>query len=167
MKIIFIRGLPGTGKTTIAKQLARKFNARYLNIDEFKIKAKTGDFKKDCLYAYKMTLDSLSLLRKDKNINYIIMEEIFYNKKFVNDLIKFTKDNHFLSYWFQVKRSLRDLLKVESLRKRKIKNIKNDFHYLQKGIDSIKIKDEKVIKNLVISSTVKKIISFVNNFKLS
>tara|TARA_B100001142_G_scaffold328185_1_gene387665 strand:+ start:574 stop:999 length:426 start_codon:yes stop_codon:yes gene_type:complete len=44
MKIILIMGLPGSGKTTLANELAPLFNAKRLNADEVRKKANDWDF---------------------------------------------------------------------------------------------------------------------------
>ena len=48
MKIIFIRGLPGTGKTAVAEILKTKLpNSELISVDNFKLKSmsKGKDFK--------------------------------------------------------------------------------------------------------------------------
>tara|TARA_A100001015_G_scaffold38919_1_gene42719 strand:- start:40 stop:456 length:417 start_codon:yes stop_codon:yes gene_type:complete len=47
MKIILIMGLPGSGKTTLANELAPKLNAKRLNADEVRKKANDWDFSED------------------------------------------------------------------------------------------------------------------------
>jgi adenylylsulfate kinase len=44
MKIILIMGLPGSGKTTLAEELAPMINAKRLNADEVRKKANDWDF---------------------------------------------------------------------------------------------------------------------------
>ena len=44
MKIILIMGLPGSGKTTLAGELAPLLNAKRLNADEVRKEAKDWDF---------------------------------------------------------------------------------------------------------------------------
>ena len=44
MKIILIMGLPGSGKTTLAEQLAPMLNAKRLNADEVRKEANDWDF---------------------------------------------------------------------------------------------------------------------------
>ena len=44
MKRILIMGLPGAGKTTLAKQLAEQLNATWFNADEIRAKYKDWDF---------------------------------------------------------------------------------------------------------------------------
>jgi len=47
MKIILIMGLPGSGKTTLAKELAPMLNAKRLNADEVRKKANDWDFSEE------------------------------------------------------------------------------------------------------------------------
>ena len=46
MKIILIMGLPGSGKTTLANELAPLLNAKRLNADEVRKEANDWDFPK-------------------------------------------------------------------------------------------------------------------------
>ncbi|KRO60170.1 MAG: adenylylsulfate kinase [Pelagibacteraceae bacterium BACL5 MAG-120705-bin12] len=47
MKIILIMGLPGSGKTTLANELAPLLNAKRLNADEVRKEANDWDFSED------------------------------------------------------------------------------------------------------------------------
>ena len=47
MKIILIMGLPGSGKTTLAEELAPMLNAKRLNADEVRREADDWDFSKE------------------------------------------------------------------------------------------------------------------------
>ena len=47
MKIILIMGLPGSGKTTLANELAPLLNAKRLNADEVRKKANDWDFSEE------------------------------------------------------------------------------------------------------------------------
>jgi adenylylsulfate kinase len=47
MKIILIMGLPGSGKTTLANELAPTLNAKRLNADEVRKKANDWDFSEE------------------------------------------------------------------------------------------------------------------------
>src|SRR6056300_1419785 len=47
MKIILIMGLPGSGKTTLAEELAPMLNAKRLNADEVRKEANDWDFSED------------------------------------------------------------------------------------------------------------------------
>ena len=44
MKVILIMGLPGSGKTTLAKELVPLLNAKWLNADEVRTKYNDWDF---------------------------------------------------------------------------------------------------------------------------
>ena len=46
MKIILIMGLPGSGKTTLASELAPLTNAKRINADEVRKEANDWDFSK-------------------------------------------------------------------------------------------------------------------------
>jgi adenylylsulfate kinase len=47
MKIILIMGLPGSGKTTLANELASMINVRRLNADEVRKEANDWDFSEE------------------------------------------------------------------------------------------------------------------------
>ena len=47
MKIILIMGLPGSGKTTLASELAPLINAKRINADEVRKAANDWDFSKE------------------------------------------------------------------------------------------------------------------------
>ncbi len=47
MKIILIMGLPGSGKTTLANELAPMLNAKRLNADEVRREANDWDFSEE------------------------------------------------------------------------------------------------------------------------
>ncbi|MDC0326858.1 adenylyl-sulfate kinase [Candidatus Pelagibacter sp.] len=47
MKIILIMGLPGSGKTTLAEELAPLLNAKRLNADEVRTEANDWDFSEE------------------------------------------------------------------------------------------------------------------------
>jgi tRNA uridine 5-carbamoylmethylation protein Kti12 len=158
MKVIFIKGLPGVGKSTITKRLTRTLAAQHINVDKFKREAKTGNFRKDRLYAYKKTLRELNKFKKAKK-DYVVIDEIFYNKKFVGDLLKFIKKNKANAYWFRITRPTKELLKIEKERKekhkkRKIRNKLKDFLYLQKNMNLCKVRGEVIIKNKKTSETI-------------
>ena len=44
---ILVMGLPGSGKTTLARQLAKKLNAAYLNADEVRAQFNDWEFTED------------------------------------------------------------------------------------------------------------------------
>lgn len=84
--VCLITGLPGSGKTTLAKQLASKYNATIVSIDNFSGIKKTGDELKEIdpvLYSYLSTRKSLweNLVNKKlkgNNLTYEVEKYIQY-----------------------------------------------------------------------------------------
>lgn len=162
MKLIILRGLPGTGKTIIAKILKKIFfNSEIISIDKLKIQALKSkySFLKANKIGFEKSMQELSKLSKTKEV--IILEEIICNKKFYHELNNFIKDMECELYWFRITRKLNHLLAVESKRKRKIKNTKKDFLNLKKEIEMIEIKSEHKIKNDDLGKTIKEILDIL------
>ena len=68
MKIILIMGLPGSGKTTLANELAPLLNAKRLNADEVRKKANDWDFSEEGRKRQAIRMADFALkLRKDNN----------------------------------------------------------------------------------------------------
>jgi len=166
MKVIFIRGLPGTGKTIVTELLKEKLpNSEVINVDDFKINPiQNGETLKNIMkIAYKQLLKRLyefSLINKE----YVIIDELICEKRFLKKIFFFLNQTNSLSYWFRLRRKLKELLKVEAGRNRKIKNSLKDFSKLKKKIESLKIAGEYQIKNDDLDLTVKKIMSYLNKF---
>jgi len=160
MKLIFIRGLPGTGKTIIAKILKQIFlNAEIICVDKFKLQAmkKGNSFEESQKIAHKKTLEKLNSINKE----YIIVEELICDRDFYNELKDFVDRTKSRAYWFRLMRPLDKLLEVEKSRKRKIKNSKEDFDKLKEDIESCKIENEYLIKNDNLALTIRKILEFI------
>ena len=163
MKTIFIRGVPGVGKTTIANILGQILpNSQVIHVDEFKIKEmKTGkSFEESRKIAYEKTLDKLYSL-SSQDFVYITLEELICDKDFLEGLIEFLNKTKSHAYWFRLMKPLNKLLEIESNRKRKLKNTKEDFCKLKQDIESLKIKNEYLIKNDNLALTIKKILDVV------
>ena len=68
MKIILIMGLPGSGKTTLANELAPLLNAKRLNADEVRKEANDWDFSEDGRKRQSKRMADFALkLKKDGN----------------------------------------------------------------------------------------------------
>jgi adenylylsulfate kinase len=75
MKIILIIGLPGSGKTTLANELAPLLNAKRLNADEVRKEANDWDFSEEGRKRQAKRMADFALkLRKDNN--YVIADFI-------------------------------------------------------------------------------------------
>ncbi|MDC0454855.1 adenylyl-sulfate kinase [Candidatus Pelagibacter sp.] len=68
MKIILIMGLPGSGKTTLADELASLLNAKRLNADEVRKEANDWDFSEEGRKRQAKRMADFALkLKKDEN----------------------------------------------------------------------------------------------------
>jgi adenylylsulfate kinase len=75
MKIILIMGLPGSGKTTLANELAPSLNAKRLNADEVRKEANDWDFSVEGRKRQaKRMADFAKKLKDDKN--YVVADFI-------------------------------------------------------------------------------------------
>ena len=73
MKIILIMGLPGSGKTTLANEIAPSLNAKRLNADEVRKEANDWDFsEEDRERQAKRMADFAKILKEDGN--YVIAD---------------------------------------------------------------------------------------------
>ena len=69
MKIILIMGLPGSGKTTLANELAPMLNAKRLNADEVRKEANDWDFSEEGRKRQSKRMAEFALkLKEDGNI---------------------------------------------------------------------------------------------------
>jgi len=71
MKIILIMGLPGSGKTTLANELAPMLNAKRLNADEVRKKAKDWDFSEEGRKRQAKRMADLALKLKNEGNNVV------------------------------------------------------------------------------------------------
>lgn len=163
MTIIIIRGLPGVGKTTIASKICKKLKGSLISVDKYKVNFGRKEFKKACLEAYDKSIEELELYAGKKE--FVVVEEILYDSQFIKKLKNFAKKNNCKMIYFQLKRPMKKLLKIESHkshRKRRIKNVYEDFINLQKKIDNQKIKNEIIIENSDIFTSVETILKTIN-----
>lgn len=155
--IIFLRGLPASGKTTLANILANELNWRVIHVDHYKNEfiSQNPDAlssKEFIPYGHKKTLEELSNIKNNANT---IVEELFWNKDFVQEILDFCKKNNVQYQWFKLVRDKKYLLSA----KRKIRNTFKDFETMEKQIDDIKIEGEIVINNQNIDESIKQIIA--------
>jgi len=75
MKIILIMGLPGSGKTTLANELAPLLNAKRLNADEVRKEANDWDFSKEGRARQAKRMASFAKKIKEEG-NYVVADFI-------------------------------------------------------------------------------------------
>ena len=75
MKIILIMGLPGSGKTTLANELAPMLNAERLNADEVRKEANDWDFSEEGRKRQAKRMADFAKKIKDKK-NYVVADFI-------------------------------------------------------------------------------------------
>ena len=75
MKIILIMGLPGSGKTTLANELAPMINAKRLNADEVRKEADDWDFSEEGRTRQSKRMADLAKKIKDEG-NYVVADFI-------------------------------------------------------------------------------------------
>ena len=71
MKIILIMGLPGSGKTTLANEIAPSLNAKRLNADEVRKEANDWDFSEEGRVRQAKRMADFAKKLKDDG-NYVI-----------------------------------------------------------------------------------------------
>jgi adenylylsulfate kinase len=75
MKIILIMGLPGSGKTTLASELAPLINAKRINADEVRKAADDWDFSKEGRTRQAKRMADLAIKQKQEG-HYVIADFI-------------------------------------------------------------------------------------------
>ena len=75
MKIILIMGLPGSGKTTLANELAPLLNAKRLNADEVRKEANDWDFSEEGRKRQAKRMADFALKLRENN-HYVIADFI-------------------------------------------------------------------------------------------
>ena len=75
MKIILIMGLPGSGKTTLANELAPMINAKRLNADEVRKEANDWDFSEEGRTRQAKRMADFALKLKEEG-NYVVADFI-------------------------------------------------------------------------------------------
>ena len=75
MKIILIMGLPGSGKTTLANELAPMINAKRLNADEVRKEANDWDFSEEGRKRQAKRMAKFAKKLKDDG-NYVVADFI-------------------------------------------------------------------------------------------
>lgn len=110
-KKIYIIGPVGSGKTTFAKQLSKKYNIQYYELDKVSWDDDNGNIKRDKKEALKIFNDIL------KHKSWII-EDVGRNKfkkgRIDADIIYYIKLSRIKSYYRVTKRWIKQRLKIET-----------------------------------------------------
>ncbi len=157
--IIFLRGLPGSGKTTIANLLSDKKGWKVISIDEYKKEIMKeypeAHFITEIVpLSYKRALEEI-----DKVTGDVIVEEILRNKDFVEQLNELNKTKKVETKWFKIVRNMEDIVKTNAERKRKVKPTSETLIKMNEQLNSIVIEGEIVINNESPEDSVEKILS--------
>jgi uridine kinase len=140
MKLIILKGLPGTGKTAVAHGLENRLsNSEVIHLDDFGIK--TG---KNIEENFKKILKKLSkLIEQDTEV--VIVEGLTKDVDFWSRLETFAEENKLTLISFMLEQPLDRLLE------RKPKNSVEDFKKLQKYLE---VSDEIIIRDNDIDGSV-------------
>jgi len=119
---IIIRGPLGSGKTTLAKKLAKELKAVYIPIDSIlekhrldKVKTEKWIPLKNFIKANKIILPEAKKLLKNNKI--VIFDACFYHKEQIKDLIK---NLPYKNYIFTLKAPLEVCIKRDSKRSKNL-----------------------------------------------
>ena len=166
VKIVFIRGAPAVGKTTITNKLLRilklehNLNCAYICEDDFrkqmqsKYKAKDFIVHQNSVELIKIII--IKLLELD-SYNLIFIEGQFRYKEILDKYAQFVSENNFESIIFQFE------LNFEEMKRRdvELRNTKsNDIEEVKKDIDSYIPKDAVIIETKKpLDKTIKEVLS--------
>ena len=160
--IIFLRGLPGSGKTVIADALAERLNWKVVHVDEFKRELRkknpNADFLKEIVPAsYHIALHNLEE-QKDSDL---VVEELFNDRTFVENVLKVCEKNNIPCRWFKVVRDKKDVLHINTnnIRKRTVVNSPEAIEVIERELEEVKIGGEMDIYNRTIDQSVDEILS--------
>jgi len=101
--IIVVFGLPGTGKTFFAEQLAKEIKAEYLGSDNIRIEFSDdpaySDREKDAVY--QVIIHRLGN-KIDTRKNHVVLDGTFYKKLYREMITQFTKSKGLVLVWFEM-----------------------------------------------------------------
>lgn len=172
MKLIILRGLPGSGKTELANKLAVDLGAEVLHIDYLKtqiMKDFPGQFTwpRVKAMAYDKTIEYLTE-QKENGVQIIILEELLQRKSFVDRLQNFCREQGIEMAWFRLKRGMDKLIEVENgsaRANRPAHNRPEDFEKIEREIRQAEVVGEiEINNNGSLDETMKEISSRIKGF---
>lgn len=167
MKIIALRGLPGSGKSYIAEKIRSQTESiEIINVDKYKLEFRKNNpdvsFGEALKYSYEQALLRLGQMHKENSEVLVVIEELFNDAGFVKSVQDFCRTNGVSIAWYYIERSIEDLLMIEETRQRRIKNSREDFEKLKEEIERIEIPDEITIVNDGRTESIEEIIRSLN-----
>lgn len=162
--IIFLRGLPGSGKTTIADLLGKRLGWLVVHVDESKTEYMNAhpdaSFKDEVVpHAQKIFMEKLESY-KDEDL---VVEETFWIENFVINILEFCEINRINSKWFLIERDMSQILETNEARTRRIKNTPSGLQNMSNRMKDIKIDGEIVVDNMNIEDSVETIYNSITN----
>ncbi len=95
---VIIRGYLGVGKTTVAKQVARKIKAKYFSIDEILAKHKLDRVGRRCIPLENFVKGNETVLKQAKSLlkkgKPIVFDGNFYHKGHITHLVRNLRAPH-------------------------------------------------------------------------
>jgi broad-specificity NMP kinase len=151
---IIIRGPLGVGKTTVARELARRLHAKYVSMDALLEEKKLDKVVGRCIpLASFMKADEIAAART-KNARIAVFDGNFYHKKHIIHLIGALQTTH---YAFTLKAPLSLCIERDSLRKKSHgREAARAVHSLVDRFDYGKVIDTR---NKTVGAIVREIIS--------
>ena len=166
IKIVFIRGAPAVGKTTVSKQILKilkvehNLNCAYICEDDFR-KQMQFKYKAKDLIAHQNSVELiktviLKLLEID-DYDLIFIEGQFRYKDILDRYMEFVSENNFESMLFQFELDFNEMKKrdveLRNTKSKDIQEVKND-------IDSYMPKDTIIVETKKpLEETVKEVLS--------
>lgn len=128
---IIIRGPAASGKTTIAKMLAKKLNGEHISIDDVLRKNKLDKIEGKCIplknFIKANDIAIPEALKNLKKSTVIIFDGNFYHKSQINNIVKRIKYQHFV---FTLKANVTECIKRDKKRKSIGRKNVEDVHKL-------------------------------------
>jgi len=160
VKIVFIRGAPAVGKTTITKQILKilkvdNINCAYICEDDFR-KQMQFKYKAKDLIAHQNSVELIKIvvikLLELDNYDLIFIEGQFRYKEILDKYNTFVSENNFKSIIFQFELDFEEMKKrdveLRDTKSKDVQEVKNDIDsYIPK--DAIVIKTKKPIEKTI------------------
>lgn len=168
MKIIFIRGGPAVGKTTLTKQILKilklehQLDCAYIAEDNFRKEMQNKYKAKDIQVhrnSVKLITNIIKQLTKMDSYDFIFIEGQFRYQEIINSYEQFVKENNYSAEWIEFSISTKEMKERDN----KLRNTKSkDIDEVKKDIDSNKPLNYKImITNKTIEENANELINLI------